>query len=70
VKPKSAGNDCQQCGRKLRDAIFCPLCGRLLCCWTCFEQHASVHSSDLPASRPMPKAPKTTPSRNKIKADD
>jgi len=70
VKPKSAGNECQQCGRKLRDAIFCPLCGQLLCCWKCFEQHATDHSADSTAVRTAQVSPRATSTREKTKADD
>jgi hypothetical protein len=34
---------CQQCGRRLRDAIFCPRCGQFLCSWRCLDEHEEKH---------------------------
>ena len=34
---------CQQCGRRLRDVIFCPLCRRSLCCCACLDEHIAHH---------------------------
>jgi hypothetical protein len=34
---------CQQCGKRLRDAIFCPRCGQFLCSGTCLDDHAEKH---------------------------
>ena len=34
---------CQQCGRRLRDAIFCRRCGQFLCSGPCLDEHAENH---------------------------
>ncbi len=34
---------CQQCGRRLRDAIFCPRCGQFLCSGLCLDEHVDKH---------------------------
>lgn len=34
---------CQQCGQRLRDAIFCPRCGQFLCSGRCLDEHRSQH---------------------------
>ena len=30
---------CLECGRRLRDAIFCPYCGASACSWDCYGRH-------------------------------
>ena len=42
----SAFSHCIHCGRRLRDAIFCPECGMSTCSWTCQAQHAAGHESN------------------------
>ena len=39
---------CGQCGRKLRDCIFCPQCNHSLCCLPCFNKHQVSHRIGLP----------------------
>jgi hypothetical protein len=36
-------NDCAQCGRKLRNALFCPDCGQAVCSSRCFDEHEATH---------------------------
>lgn len=43
---------CQQCGRKLRDAIFCPRCSASLCSRRCFVAHLEQHTK-LVAIQPV-----------------
>ena len=35
---------CALCGRRLRNAVFCPCCGKALCSWVCFQNHCSKHA--------------------------
>ncbi len=35
---------CAECGRKLRDAFFCPRCEQCTCSCRCFEAHLMAHS--------------------------
>jgi hypothetical protein len=39
----STFSHCQQCGRKLRDVIFCPWCEQCLCSCLCLEEHKAHH---------------------------
>ena len=39
----SALSHCQQCGRRLRDVIFCPLCRQSLCSCACLDEHVAHH---------------------------
>jgi hypothetical protein len=39
----SSLSHCQQCGRRLRDAYFCPLCGQSQCCFACLDEHFIRH---------------------------
>jgi uncharacterized membrane protein YvbJ len=41
----AAFSHCIQCGRRLRDAVFCPQCGMSACCWKCQAQHAVGHKN-------------------------
>jgi hypothetical protein len=34
--------NCGHCGRKLRDALFCPRCGERLCCSSCLDLHLAA----------------------------
>jgi hypothetical protein len=34
---------CRYCGRPLRHAVACPLCGRSCCRWQCYTQHVDWH---------------------------
>jgi hypothetical protein len=43
---------CSQCGRLLRNAVFCEVCNESLCCWKCYDRHLNQHTR-LP-SRPAP----------------
>jgi hypothetical protein len=36
---------CHQCGRKLRDAVFCPRCGQCLCSFACLDEHVAQHGA-------------------------
>jgi len=37
-------NGCFLCGRRLRNAVFCSLCGSSLCSWECYIRHRAQHS--------------------------
>jgi hypothetical protein len=37
--------NCEYCGRKLRDAIFCPQCGDRVCCSSCLDLHLALHEA-------------------------
>lgn len=37
---------CQQCGDKLRDAIFCEQCGRSLCSCKCYDEHVARYKTN------------------------
>jgi len=50
----SAFSNCVQCGRRLRDAVFCPECGLSTCSWKCHVQHTVAH--EHPAVVPEPAA--------------
>ena len=41
----SKRSHCQQCGRRLRDAIFCPRCGQFLCSGPCLDEHEVAASA-------------------------
>jgi hypothetical protein len=34
---------CGHCGRPLRQALPCPLCGRSCCRWRCYTEHVDRH---------------------------
>jgi len=55
----SSLSHCQQCGRRLRDVIFCPLCRRSLCCCACLDEHIAHHpvpvATQLGAENPPPR---------------
>jgi hypothetical protein len=34
---------CGLCGRRLRNAYFCPECGQSLCGSRCFDEHVATH---------------------------
>ena len=34
---------CSLCGRRLRNAVFCPVCGTALCSWGCCRTHHVQH---------------------------
>jgi hypothetical protein len=48
----SAFSHCIHCGRRLRDAIFCPECGMSTCSWACQAQHAASHEREAAAAQP------------------
>jgi hypothetical protein len=35
---------CVVCGGRLRNAVFCPVCGGSSCSWACSMRHAAQHS--------------------------
>ncbi len=47
----SVFSHCQQCGRRLRDAIFCPGCGQCLCSFACLDEHIARHGA--PTATPI-----------------
>ena len=58
----SAFSHCQQCGRRLRDAVFCPECSHSMCCCTCLDAHRAQHAvltatKAVPNPSPRPVAP-------------
>ncbi|MHB1556626.1 MAG: hypothetical protein ACYC61_03980 [Isosphaeraceae bacterium] len=34
---------CVLCGGRLRNAVFCPICGRSSCSWACSARHVAQH---------------------------
>ena len=42
-------NKCVLCGGRLRNAVFCPVCGRSSCSWTCSVKHVAEHGIAPPA---------------------
>jgi hypothetical protein len=34
---------CGVCGGRMRNAFFCSVCGRSLCCWDCYRAHVANH---------------------------
>ena len=47
-------SQCVLCGGRLRNAVFCPVCGRSSCSWACYIRHLAQHSvcPEGPASHP------------------
>lgn len=41
---------CQRCGRRLRDAIFCPACRQCLCSFACLDTHMAEHRAPTATS--------------------
>jgi hypothetical protein len=37
-------SQCVLCGGRLRNAVFCPVCGRTSCSWACYMRHLAQHS--------------------------
>ncbi len=35
---------CVRCGGRLRNAVFCPVCGHSACSWACYTRHLEQHS--------------------------
>jgi hypothetical protein len=48
-----SANVCFLCGRRLRNAVFCPLCGSSLCSWECHIKHSAAHSGCLDGKSDM-----------------
>jgi hypothetical protein len=48
----SGFSHCLECGRKLRDAVFCPQCGGGLCSRECLAKHAERHRAVPEAAPP------------------
>jgi uncharacterized membrane protein YvbJ len=42
----SSYSHCQECGHRLRDAIFCQQCGRSSCSRECHDEHVARHKAD------------------------
>jgi hypothetical protein len=40
----SDASKCLLCGRRLRNAVFCPICGSSLCSWVCYIKHIAEHA--------------------------
>ncbi len=57
---------CQHCGRRLRDVIFCPVCGEWVCSATCLDEHMSQHLGPMatPAG-PVAPAAENAPLRDR-----
>ncbi len=34
---------CEQCGRRMRDAVFCSRCRQFLCSGSCLDEHEEKH---------------------------
>jgi hypothetical protein len=47
-------SQCVLCGGRLRNAVFCPVCGHSSCSWACYMRHLAQHSRrpGRPASYP------------------
>jgi hypothetical protein len=52
--PTTETSQCVTCGGRLRNAVFCPVCGRSSCSWACYMQHLAQHPARPggPASYP------------------
>jgi hypothetical protein len=50
-------NHCRQCGRRLRDVIFCPRCGECLCSGHCLNAHASGHRESMATAADRAESP-------------
>lgn len=50
---------CLQCGRRLRDVIFCPRCKQGLCGCACLDEHIAHH--------PVPTAPHVGPEEPRLR---
>ena len=37
-------NECAKCGGRMRNSVFCDVCGRPLCSWDCFLRHVGEHA--------------------------
>ncbi len=35
---------CPRCGRRLRNSVFCRVCGETLCSWICYLGHVAEHA--------------------------
>jgi len=35
---------CSECQERLRNSVFCDLCGQPLCSWECFLRHTTAHA--------------------------
>jgi hypothetical protein len=46
---------CVVCGHRLRSAVFCPVCGEVVCSWTCYHRHLAEHHA--------------SPERNQVKGE-
>ena len=40
---RKESHECEQCGRRLRNSVFCTFCGEVLCSWMCYLRHVVVH---------------------------
>lgn len=36
---------CVMCRSHLRNAVFCPTCGRSACSWACYTRHLAQHTA-------------------------
>jgi hypothetical protein len=45
---------CRECGRRLRDAIFCPRCRQWLCSGACLDEHGFQHGAVVGTARDVP----------------
>ena len=36
--------ECPECGRRLRNSVFCHVCGQALCSWICYLAHVAAHA--------------------------
>lgn len=46
----------ERCGRRLRDAIFCPRCGQCLCSFACLDVHIAGHQGPDSVARQLDEA--------------
>jgi len=45
--------NCQQCGRKLQNVIYCSVCRRGVCSICCYDAHFVQHGPPVTASKPV-----------------
>jgi hypothetical protein len=45
---------CARCGRPVRHAVSCPMCGKACCRWDCYVRHLDHHPAGRPAPQPEP----------------
>ncbi len=52
---RKESHQCEQCGRRLRNSVFCTFCGEVLCSWVCYLRHVVAHAG-IRGNTPSPPA--------------